>query len=118
MAAIWIFIKGAVLVAVLLAVAFGACAIALAPLVRRNRLTRVGLRAAATIISVEETGWTLQGNYGLARLRLRVEPGDGGAPYEVTTKAYINRFEIPVYQPGARIPVMIDPKDRTKVDLA
>ncbi len=46
----------------------------------------------------------LHGNYGLRAAPLQVEPPDGGAPYEVTTKTYINRFEMPAYQPGVRLP--------------
>ena len=98
-------LAGAILVVVLLAVLVGGFWIGLAPQARRNRLARVGVPAEATILSIAETGWTLNGNYGLARLRLQVEPPDGGDPYEVTVKSYINRFEIPSCQPGVRLPV-------------
>ena len=81
---------------------------------RNNRLRRRGQAAAATILEVSETGITVQGNYPLANLRLRVEPA-GGEPYEVTTKCLMNRLEIPAYQPGRRISVLVDPKDRRKV---
>lgn len=98
-----------------LAVAAVALWLAWAPQVRRNRLITTGRPAQATVLAIEETGWTVQGNYGQARLRLRVEPPDGGEPYEVTTKALINRFEIPAFQPGARVEVVVDPEDRTRV---
>jgi hypothetical protein len=81
---------------------------------RNNRLRRRGQAAAATILEVSETGITVQGNYPLARLRLRVEPV-GGEPYEVTTKCLMTRFEIPAYQPGTRVSVLVDPKDRRRV---
>ena len=81
---------------------------------RNNRLRRRGQAAEATILEVSETGITVQDNYPLAKLRLRVEPA-GGEPYEVTTKCLINRFEIPAYQPGRRISVLVDPKDSRKV---
>ena len=81
---------------------------------RNNRLRRRGQAAEATILAISETGITVQGNYPLAKLRLRVEPA-GGEPYEVTTKCLINRFEIPAYQPGSRISVLVDPRDRKKV---
>ena len=109
---------GAILVAALCAILAGGFWIGLAPQARRNRLARVGLPAEATILSIGETGWTLNGNYGLARLRLQVEPPDGGDPYEVTVKSYINRFEIPAYQPGVRLPVVVDPEDPTRVAVA
>ncbi len=81
---------------------------------RNNRLRRRGRPAEATIIEVRETGVTVQGNYPLAKLRLRVEPVDG-EPYEVTTKCLMSRFEIPAYRPGDRISVLVDPGDRDKV---
>ena len=82
--------------------------------VRNNRLRERGQAAEATILEVRETGITVQNNYPLAKLRLRVEPA-GGEPYEATTKCLMNRFEIPAYQPGNRISVLVDPKDRGKV---
>jgi hypothetical protein len=108
-------LPGAILVAVMLGVVVVVFWIVLAPQARRNRLARIGVPAEAVILSIAETGWTLNDNYGLARLRLRVEPADGGDPYEVTIKSYINRFEIPSYQPGVRLPVVVDPADRTRV---
>jgi hypothetical protein len=67
------------------------------------------------VVSIEETGWTVQETYGLARLTLLVGPPDGGEPHEATVKTLVNRFEIPVFQPGARLAVAVDPDDRTKV---
>ena len=75
--------------------------------VRNNRLRERGQAAEATIIEVSETGITVQDNYPLAKLRLRVEPASK-EPYEVTTKCLMNRFEIPAYQPGNRISVLVD----------
>jgi len=111
-------LEGGLLVVVLLGVAIGAFWIALAPQVRRDRLANTGHSTRATVLSIEETGWTVQENYGLARLRLLVEPPDGGEPYEATVKTLINRFEIPAYQPGARLAVVVDPDDRSKVAVA
>ena len=82
--------------------------------VRTNRLRKSGRPAEATILEVRETGITVQGNYPLAKLRLRVEPL-GREPYEVTTKCLMSRFEIPAYRPGDRISVLVDPGDRDKV---
>ena len=109
---------GAILVAVMAGVGVGVFWILLAPQARRNRLARIGVPAEAVILSIAETGWTLNDNYGLARLRLQVEPSGGGDAYEVTIKSYINRFDVPSYQPGARLPVMVDPTDRTRVAVA
>ena len=84
---------------------------------RSNRLRERGHACEATILEVFETGVTVQGNYPMAKLRLRVEPA-GGEPYEATTRCLMNRFEIPAYQPGSRIRVLVDPKDRKKVAVA
>ena len=81
---------------------------------RNNRLRRRGQAVDATILEVTETGVTVQNNYPLAKLRLLVQPVDG-EPYEVTTKCLLSRFEIPAYQPGGRITVLVDPKNKTKV---
>lgn len=88
------------------------------PEIRRQRLLARGVPAIATILAVEETGITVQGNYPMARFRFEVHPSSGGEPYEVTAKCLINRFEVPVYQPGDRVRVLVDPRDRHKVVLA
>lgn len=87
------------------------------PEVRRQRLLARGVPAEATILAVEETGITVQGNYPMARFRFEVHPAVG-EPYEVTTKCLLNRFEVPAYQPGATVRVLVDPEDRRKVVLA
>jgi hypothetical protein len=38
--------------------------------------------------------------------------------YEVTTKCFINRFDIPACQPDARVSVLIEPADPMKVAVA
>ena len=85
--------------------------------VRNNRLRAGGVRAEAVVLSVEETGVTVQGNYPQARLRLLVQP-QSGESYEATTKCLMNRFEIPAYQPGCRIQVVVDPKHPQRVSVA
>ncbi len=68
--------------------------------VRNNRLRERGQVTEATILEVGETGITVQGDYPLAELRLRVEPA-GGEPHEATTRCLMNRFEIPDTSPAA-----------------
>lgn len=85
--------------------------------VRGNRLRERGTRAEATILAVEETGVTVQDNYPQAKLRLLVRPSTGEC-YEATTKCLLNRFEIPAFQPGATIPVVVDPKHPKRVAVA
>jgi len=87
------------------------------PEIRRRRLMAKGVPAEAVILGVEETGITVQGNYPMARFLFEVHPPDG-EPYRVKAKCLLNRFEIPAYQPGRVVPVLIDPDDRRKVTLA
>lgn len=87
------------------------------PEIRRQRLLTRGIPAEAEILSVQETGITVQGNYPVGRFRFLVHPPDG-EPYEATAKCTLNRFEIPAFQPGTVVRVLIDPRDRKKVTLA
>ena len=84
---------------------------------RRRTLLKRGTPGWATILAVEETGITINRNYPVAKLRLQVEPAEG-EPYEVTTRCLMNRFDIPAYQTGARVAVVVDPRDPRKVGLA
>jgi hypothetical protein len=85
--------------------------------VRDNRLRARGMRAEATILEVRETGVTIQGNYPVASLHLLVRP-EAGESYEATARCLMNRFEIPAYQPGAVIQVVVDPKHPERVAVA
>jgi len=111
-------VVGTILVVVFFGIIITAFWFAWRPQVQRNRLVRQGVAAWGTILSIQETGWTVQGNYGQAKLRLSVEPPDGSSPYEVETRSLINRFDIPQYQPGTRVQVVIDPRDPQKVAIA
>jgi hypothetical protein len=110
-------VGGTILVVVLLGMIITAFWFAWRPQLQRNRLVKQGVAGWATILSIQETGWTVQGNYGQAKLRLSVEPPDGSPPYEVETRALINRFDIPQYQPGTRLQVAIDPRDPQAVAI-
>ena len=48
------------------------------------------------------------------RIRRSGQPADGD-PHEASAKCLMNRFEIPAYQPGVRISLLVDPRDRRKV---
>jgi hypothetical protein len=87
------------------------------PEIRRQHLLARGVRTQATIVAVEDTGITVQGNYPMAKFRFEVRPR-GGEPYQVTARCLVNRFEIPAYQPGASVSVLVDPDDPEKVVLA
>jgi hypothetical protein len=75
-----------------------------------------GLPGSAVIESIAETGITVTmpsvgpdaPGYKLALL---VTPAAGGAPYRTEVKALVPRIFIPMVVPGARIAVIIDPRD-------
>jgi hypothetical protein len=87
------------------------------PEVRRRHLMKNGIAAEATILDVAETGMTVQRNYPIAKIRFLVHPPQG-ADYEATAKCMMNRFDIPAYQPGSTVNVLIDPRHRDRVTLA
>jgi len=110
-------VAGLVIVAVSVALVVFCFWFFFGPEIRRQRLMKSGLSAQAEILAVEETGITVQGNYPVGRFRFLVYPPEG-EPYETKAKCTLNRFEIPAYQPGSTVRVLIDPKDHKKVTLA
>jgi hypothetical protein len=72
--------------------------------------------AEAAVIEVHETGVTVNEAYPMVGLTLEVRPV-GRAPYKVEAKWLTDRFQIPQFQPGAVIPVLIDPKDPNNVAM-
>jgi hypothetical protein len=72
--------------------------------------------AEAAVIEVHETGVTLNEVYPMIGMTLEVRR-KGIAPYRVQVKWLIDRFQIPQFQPGAVIPVLVDPKDPNNVAM-
>jgi hypothetical protein len=81
---------------------------------RRFNIIKRGEPAEALILETRETGITIQHNYPVAKLKLEVRPREGN-PYQVWAKCMVNRFDIPAYQPGAVVQVMVDPRNRKHV---
>ena len=91
------------------------------PMVRANRLMRVGVEAEATILSLTETGSSLQvgGSIPKAGVRLELEIRPEGQPaFRSHVTTFISMFEAQKYQPGSIIRVKYDPADPQKVALA
>jgi len=80
-----------------------------------KRIRRVGQTAEALVLEIRDTGMTLNDD-PIVAFRLEVRPVSG-EPYEVETRGRIGRLDIPQIQPGAVLPVAIDPADPTKVAL-
>jgi len=84
------------------------------PQLANPELLQKGQPAQARILAVEDTGMTVNEINPMIKLLLEVHPGEG-EPYQVETRLLINRTQIPQFQPGMTIPVMIDPEDREQV---
>jgi hypothetical protein len=79
-------------------------------------LQRVGIPAQAAILSIGETGLTVNDN-PVITLQVEVRPADRAA-YEATIKRLlVSRLEIPQFQPGRVIPVRFDPRDPSRVSF-
>ena len=81
-----------------------------------KRIRSVGRAAEARVLRIWDTGITVNNDPVVAFL-LQVRPKEG-TPYEVETRGLVSRLDIPQVQPGAILPVAIDPLDPKKVALA
>lgn len=68
-----------------------------------------GLPGQATITNIRDTGTTIN-EHPLVELGLQVSL-EGRPPYAVTHTQLINRLAVAGFQPGATVPVRVDPAD-------
>jgi hypothetical protein len=80
---------------------------------KAQHLMTNGRVASATITAIRDTGMTINDN-PTVELDLAVSV-DGAAPYAVTHRQTISRIAIPSFQPGATVPVRVDPVDQTSL---
>lgn len=76
---------------------------------------QAGISAPATILSVEDTGVTMN-NSPQARLMLQVTPA-GRPPFQAVATTFVGRMQIGMIVPGASVTVRYDPNDISKVAL-
>jgi len=102
---------------ILLCTAFFGCAIANKPagLSQAKELHAIGFPASAKILDIEDTHWTVNDDPVVSFL-LEIQP-EGKQPYQARTKIVISRVKVAQFQPGAIVPVRIDPKDSARVSL-
>lgn len=79
-----------------------------------KKLLQQGLPGQATIVSVYQTG-TMVNNNPQIGLVLQINGPLG--QYQTETKAVIPMISIPQFQPGAVLPVKIDPSNRNNIAL-
>jgi hypothetical protein len=77
---------------------------------KAQHLMANGQPGSATITALRDTGVTVNDN-PTVELDLSVSV-DGAEPYAVTHRQTISRIAIPSFQPGATVPVRVDPVDR------
>jgi hypothetical protein len=80
---------------------------------KAQHLMANGRVASATIAAIRDTGMTINDN-PTVEMDLQVSL-DGAAPYLVTHRQTISRIAIPSFQPGATVPVRVDPADHTSL---
>jgi hypothetical protein len=82
---------------------------------REQRLKDAGVNAQAVLVSFREIG---QQNFTpLVDLTLRITPGDGSGPFDVSTRAQVQFSVIGKLQPGDTIAVRYDPEDHGNFEV-
>jgi hypothetical protein len=81
-----------------------------------RRLLQVGQVGHAMVMAVRDTGILVNDN-PQAELELCVALA-GEEPYKVTHRQVISRIAINGFQPGAKVPIRVDPQDRHNVLVA
>jgi hypothetical protein len=77
----------------------------------QSLLLRAGVAAPATIVHIADTGTTIN-EAPRVELTVRVEPPDGGEPFELKRKLVVSRVHIP--RVGERLTVFYDRGDPSK----
>jgi hypothetical protein len=78
-----------------------------------RRLQAVGIEATATILRIWDTGITVNDD-PVVGLEVEITRPDGSVYQATIPKSRISRVDIPQVQPGANVPVWVDP-DRPSV---
>ena len=71
-------------------------------------LVETGAKGVGVVLKVHDTGMTMNDNPRV-KMTFRIEPLDGGAPFEAAKTKTVSRVEIP--RAGDRYPVWYDPAD-------
>ena len=82
---------------------------------KNNNVLKTGVSAPGVILSVKDTGVTMNDN-PQARVHLRVMPM-GQDAFEAEATIFVGRFQVGMYVPNAPVMVRYDPADKTKVAI-
>ena len=78
---------------------------------KAEELMATGSKGAGTVLSVQDTGMTVNDNPRI-KMAFRIEPLDGQPAFDVEKTRTVSRVEIP--RQGDRYPVWYDPNDISK----
>jgi len=84
--------------------------------VRDHRLQTQGLPAKAKVLTITDTRSRVNGN-PVVDLQLSLA-AEGGQPYAVSLRTAISPVDLPRFQPGLTVDVVVDREDRQRVALA
>lgn len=84
------------------------------PMLRQNRLLKNGTPARATIVTLTDTGMTVNNN---PRIRLELDIAGPSGRYRATTSAVVSRLVTARYVPGTVVDVMVDANNPQQVAL-
>lgn len=83
---------------------------------KAQRLDQVGRVGTATVMALRDTGTTINEDPQV-ELDLQVTL-EGVSPYMVTHRQVISRLAVAGFQPGATVPVKVDPQDLQSLIVA
>ncbi|MCA9622754.1 MAG: hypothetical protein KC731_27230, partial [Myxococcales bacterium] len=86
-------------------------------LAAKAQLAQTGLPATASVIAVQQTGRMVNYNPEVSAT-LQVTHPQTGASYQVQSTSVVPQIAIPQVQPGAQVPVRINPQNPMDVVLA
>src|ERR1700733_1658733 len=81
---------------------------------KKQRLEDAGVNARAVLVSMQDTGMTINDNPRV-KLTFEVTPPDGSAVFQVEMKQTVSRVQIP--RPGDVFAVRYDPEDLGNFEL-
>lgn len=75
---------------------------------------KFGIPATAEIISAEQTGVYIN---NLPQIKLNLNITGAGSPYQITIKKVFNLLEVGKLVPGAKLQILVDPKNPKNILL-
>ena len=109
-------IKGAIFTVIDLAILGLVYLFVFKTLMKNERLMEIGVPARARIVTARYTGTIVNDIYKQYDFTLEVFPEEG-EPYEAKTRGLVPIEEASSFQPGAMIPVMVNPADPSQVAI-